>query len=142
MFTNNHTAASGRGARLVQYSIAVAFIVMGSHAFAACIAPQPPDHIPSGNKATTAEMVAAQGSVKDFDAATNAYVACLQTEADAASAKLEQSESDPKKLDEKKKKLQSEQAKKQDAAVDKDKDVATRFNEQVRIFKAKNAKTE
>ena len=86
--------------------------------------------------------MAAQASVKEFDNATNTYVACLQTEADAASAKLDQSETDPKKLDEKKKKLQNEQAKKQNAAVDKDKDIAARFNDQVRIFKAKNTKAE
>ena len=142
MSTNIHTAANGRGARLVRYSTVVAFMVMGSHAFAACVAPQPPDHIPSGKKATKEEMVAAQGLVKEFDTATNTYVTCLQTETDAASAQLDQGETDPKKLADKKKKLLDEQAKKQNGAVDKDKDVATRFNEQVKLFKEKSAKPE
>jgi hypothetical protein len=139
MYTNNHTAASGRGARLVRYSTAVAFILVGSHAFAACVAPQPPDHMPSGKKATKEEMMAAQGLVKEFDAATTTYVTCLQTEADAASGQLDQSETDPKKLADKKKKLLDEQTKKQNTAVDKDKDVAARFNEQVKAYKEKNA---
>jgi hypothetical protein len=142
MYTNNHKAASGRGPRLAGFAIAAAFMVMGGQALADCVAPQAPGNMPSGKKATKDEMIAAQGQVKEFDTATTTYVACLQAETDAASAKLDQSETDPKKLDDKKKKLQAEQTKKQNAAIDKDKDVAAHFNEQLRAFKAQNAKPE
>jgi len=132
---------SRRASRLARYTVAAAFVMISSHAFAdECAAPKAPGDMPAGKKATKDEMIAAQGKVKEFDAATTTYVSCLQAETDAAGAKLAQSETDPKKLDDKKKKLQDAETKKQNAAIDKDKDVAAKFNEELRAYKAQSAK--
>jgi hypothetical protein len=141
MTANNSLVSTTRGTRLVRYTLTAALIVMSSHAFAEeCAAPKAPSDMPSGKKATKDEMIAAQGKVKEFDAATTTYTSCLQAETDAAMAKLGQSETDPKKLEDKKKKLQGEETKKQNAAIDKDKEVAGKFNDELRAYKAQAAK--
>ena len=108
------------------------------YAASSCTSPTAPKNIPHGDKATFEEMVAAQKAVKEYDTAINAYNACLQTESDAEVAKLEQKEGDAKKKEARKKKLTEALNKKQDAALDADKALAARFNEQLRIFKAKS----
>jgi len=104
------------------------------YAASSCTNPTAPKNIPRGDKATFEEMVAAQKAIKEYDAAINAYNACLQAESDAEVAQLEQKEGDAKK-----KKLTDALNKKQDAALDADKALAARFNEQLRIFKAKSS---
>ena len=84
-------------------------------------------------------MVAAQQAVKDFDIATNEYIAYLQRQSDAQLVKLEQRESDPKKKAEQKQKRVRALIKQQNAAVDVGQALAARFNEQLRVFKAKDA---
>ena len=84
-------------------------------------------------------MVAAQQAVKAFDTATNAYIACLQRESDAELVKLEQRKINPKKKEAQKQKRVRALIKKQNAAVDVDQALAARFNEQLRVFKARDA---
>ena len=105
-----------------------------------CPTPTAPDTIPRGHTATFEQMVAAQQAVKAFDTATNAYIACLQRQSDAELLKLEQRESDAKNKAERKKKLLRVLIQKQNAAVDVDQALAARFNEQLRVFKAKGSK--
>jgi hypothetical protein len=99
---------------------------------AACTYPSAPAKIPDGATATLAEMVAAQKAVKQFDEAINAYTACIKLEEDA------QLKGD-KLTPEQKKAIEAQEAQKNNAAVDEDQAVAERFNEQIRIFKAKAA---
>jgi hypothetical protein len=99
---------------------------------AACTYPSAPAKIPDGASATLAEMVAAQKAVKAFDEQINAYTACIKLEEDA------QLKGD-KLTAEQKKAIENQQAQKNNAAVDDDQALADRFNEQIRIFKAKAA---
>jgi len=100
---------------------------------AACIYPRAPEHIPDGKTATFDEMVTAQKAVVQFNEDINAYNACLDMEM----ASLEQSgQFDQARLTE----LRAMQAKKNNAAVDEVQAVADQFNEQLRIFKAREKK--
>jgi len=104
-------------------------------AFADCTAPTPPQNLPDGNTATLQQMLAGQKAVKVFDAATDAYLDCLKNAHQAALAAA-----GDKVTDDQKAKLDKAETDQHNAAVDKDKSVATSFNEQIRVFKAKNAK--
>ncbi|MGB5132478.1 MAG: hypothetical protein WBO00_07680, partial [Steroidobacteraceae bacterium] len=105
---------------------------MGS-AQAACIYPRAPEHLPDGKTASYDEMVAAQKAVVQFNEDINSYNTCLDLEM----ASLEQSgQFDQARLME----LRAMQAKKNNAAVDEVQAVADQFNEQLRIFKARDKK--
>ncbi len=121
-------------------SVALLAAFAAGTAYADCKAPSAPRKMPNGKKATEEQMVEAHKAVKDFDAATNDYIACLQAEGEAEMAKVEQREQDPKKKEKQKEKINSAMVKKQNAAVDVDKALAARFNEQVKAFKAREAK--
>jgi uncharacterized protein YfkK (UPF0435 family) len=76
-------------------------------------------------------MVAGQKAVQQFNEDINSYNACLDLEL----VNLEKSGSyDENRLTE----LRAMQAKKNNAAVDEVQAVADRFNEQLRIFKARD----
>src|ERR1700729_616597 len=111
------------------FSLAAVLIVAPVHA--ACTYPAAPAKIPDGATATLAEMVAAQKAVKQFDEEINAYTACIKLEEDA------QLKGD-KLTAEQKKAIEAQQAQKNNAAVDEDQAIADRFNEQIRIFKARS----
>jgi hypothetical protein len=122
------------------YSLAVLATLAGGHAYAACTYPTAPDAIPDGASATLEQMVAAQKLVKQFDQEIGAYTACLKLESDAALAQVDQAQDDAKKKEERKKELERMQVQKHNAAVEADEALATRFNEQLKAFKAKQKK--
>jgi hypothetical protein len=108
-------------------------------AFADCSYPPPPDHLPDGNTATLQDMVAAQKAVKDYDKAINAYVACIQLERNDATSKMAKPGETPtaeqkKAMDD----MERVEIQKHNAAIDQLQSVADRFNEQVKVYKAKN----
>jgi len=106
-------------------------------AHAECSYPPPPEKIPDGNTATKAEMIAGQQTIKDYDKAVNAYLACIKLEHDDVVGKL----GDKSATADQKKALQEMervQVQKNNAAVDQLQSIADRFNEQVRVFKAKH----
>jgi hypothetical protein len=109
---------------------------LAAHAHATCSYPKSPDAPPDGNTATKDQMVAAAQAFRLYNTEMNAYLDCLQLEIDSATPK------DPTKLtaDEKKQAQQQENVltQKHNAAVDELKAVVDRFNEQLRIYKAKN----
>ena len=108
-----------------------------AHAQADCTYPRAPASIPNGNTASKEEMIAAKNDVSRYNNEMNAYLDCLKLEITAATPK------DPSKLSKEEKAKAEEQNKiltqKNNAAVDELHSVADRFNEQVRIWKAKNA---
>lgn len=116
------------------YPLAALAALAAGNAYAACTYPTPPDSIPDGNTATLQEMVAAQKAVKEFDKQITAYTECLKLEHEAAMAKNEGL------TDEQKQELERIQIQKHNAAVEADEALAARFNEQLKVFKAKNAK--
>lgn len=105
--------------------------------YADCSYPAPPDKLPDGNTATKEEMIAGQQAVRSYDKAINAYLACIKLEHDGAASKIGDNPTAPeqkKALDD----LNRMQIQKNNAAVDQLQSVADRFNEQVRVFKAKH----
>jgi uncharacterized coiled-coil DUF342 family protein len=121
-------------------AIAATAVLSAGTAYADCSYPTPPEHIPDGNTATMQEMVEAQKAVKEYDKAINAYVACIQLERDDAVGKLAKPGETP--TAEQKKAMQDMErveVQKHTAAIDQLQSVADRFNEQVRVYKAKNS---
>ena len=116
------------------YAAAALTTLAVSPVFADCTAPAPPQNIPDGNSATLQQMLAGKKAVSDYNNATNAYLDCLKSEHQAALAA-----DGPKVSDDEKAKLDKTETDKHNAAVDQLQNVADRFNEQVRLFKAKSA---
>jgi len=114
--------------------LAMAFAAATAATYADCPYPQAPTKLPDGATAKLEEMVAGQKAVGDYQKAINDYTACIDKELDDAIAKG----GDKLKPDDKKK-MQQVEAQKHNAAVDQLQAVADRFNEQVKIFKAKAA---
>lgn len=91
----------------------------GLPALADCTAPVAPTKVPDGSTAPEAEMVAAMQTLKRYDTDVNTYMKCLEFEA-------------------KQNRLsRDEQARRHNAAMESLTSIAAKFNEQVRVFKAK-----
>ena len=116
------------------YSIALIAALAGGNAYAACTYPNPPAKLPDGATATRDEMLAGKKMVTEFDNAIGEYNTCLQKEADEAIAKLT---GDDKEKEAKKAEIQKMADQKHNAAVEADEQVASRFNEQLRAYNAK-----
>jgi hypothetical protein len=115
--------------------LAAAVSLTGAPAYAACTYPKAPDNAPDGNTATLEQMVAAQKAVKTFDQEIVAYTNCIKLEHDATLSKEGE-----KLTPEQKAEMERVQVQKHNAAVEESEAVAARFNEQVKVYKAKNAK--
>ncbi len=79
-------------------------------------------------------MVEGQKAVKEYDKAINDYVACIDKELEDKIAKAGDQLKPQQKAD-----MQRVEAQKHNAAIDQLQSVADRFNEQVKVFKAKTA---
>ncbi|MBV8975149.1 MAG: hypothetical protein JOY74_08505 [Sinobacteraceae bacterium] len=112
----------------------MALAVATATAYADCPYPQAPAKIPDGATATLEEMVAGQKAVGEYQKAINDYTICIDKELDDQIAKG----GDKLKADDKKK-MQQVEAQKHNAAVDQLQAVADRFNEQVKVYKARTA---
>ena len=115
-------------------AIAVTAALSAGTAWAECPYPAAPANLPDGRTATLEEMVAGQKTVKEYDAAIKSYVDCIDKELDASIAKAGDTLKPQQKAD-----MQKVEAQKHNAAIDQLQNVADRFNEQVKVFKAKNA---
>jgi hypothetical protein len=123
---------------LTRMSLVTVLLASGVSAHAACVYPQAPQKLPNGATATKEEMLAGQKTVKEYQAAVEgAYLPCLDQERNAAVAALDPNDPDYAK---KKAALDEVQAKKNNAAVDELQAVATRFNEEIKAYTAKNKK--
>jgi hypothetical protein len=105
-----------RGKTLCLALIASAFTLP---AFADCALPTAPTKVPDGATAVEADMVAAMQTLKRYDTDVNTYVKCLEFEAKQNRLSRE------------------EQARRHNQAMDSLTQTAAKFNEQVRVFKAK-----
>lgn len=121
--------------KLICAAAAFAAIAL-SPVYADCTLPAAPQDIPDGTTATLQQMLASKKAVSDYNAATNAYLDCIKDEHQAALAAA-----GPSITDDQKAKLDRMETLKHNAAVDQVTSLAARFNEQVRAFKAKNAKS-
>ena len=121
----------GETALMTRIMLALTLLAATASAKATCVYPRAPEQIPDCAKATYEEMVAGQKAVQQFNADITAYNTCLDMEMQAFETSGEYDET---RLAE----LRAMQAKKNNAAVDEVQAVADRFNEQLRIFKARD----
>jgi hypothetical protein len=125
------TRSQGETAAMTRWMLVLTLLAAAGWAEATCIYPRAPDRVPDGATATYEEMVAAQKAVQQFNADINSYNTCLDLEM----ATLEKSGAyDENRMSE----LRAMQAKKNNAAVDEVQTLADRFNEQLRIFTARD----
>jgi hypothetical protein len=88
--------------------------------WAGCTLPPAPSKVPDGNAASEQEMVAAMQTLKRYNTDVTNYVKCLEFEANQNRLSRD------------------EQARQHNAAIDGLQAIAAKFNEQVRLFKAKS----
>ncbi len=115
-------------------AIAFTAALSAGTAYADCPYPPAPTNLPDGRTATLDDMLAGQKTVKEYQKAIDDYVACIDKELDAQIAKGGDSLKPQQKAD-----LQHVEAQKHNAAIDQEQAVADRFNEQVKVFKARSA---
>jgi hypothetical protein len=98
----------------------VASLALSGNAFAECSLPPAPSKVPDGSTAAEAEMIAAMQTLKRYDADVTTYLKCLEFEARQNRVSKE------------------EQSRKHNTALEQLQSIAAKFNEQVRVFKAKS----
>jgi hypothetical protein len=120
----------------LMFTLALGSALYTHAAQATCAYPKAPDAPPDGNTATKDQMIAAKHDFDRYNSEMNAYLDCLKLEMDAAAPKdgAKLSSDEKKKADEQQKIL----AQKNNAAVDELQANVGRFNEQLKIYKAKN----
>lgn len=113
----------------------LAGVLSASLANAECLYPKAPESIPDGATATEQEMLDGMKAVKEYNNQVTGYLNCLDMEmqsriqaagADAPANQVEQ--------------IKAIQAKRHNAAVEELEAHATRFNEQVKAYKARTKK--
>jgi hypothetical protein len=114
-------------------AMALGATFLSGAAYADCTYPPAPTKLPDGASATLEEMVAGQKTVKEYDKAIKEYVDCIDKEVD------DKIKAGDKLKPEQKADMQKVEAQKHNAAIDQLQSVADRFNEQVKVFKTKNA---
>jgi hypothetical protein len=100
-----------------------------------CPYPAAPTKIPDGASATLEDMIAGQKAVNEYQKAINDYTSCIDKDLDDKIAKAGDKLKPEQKAD-----MQKVEAQKHNAAVDQLQSIADRFNEQVKVFKARSDK--
>jgi hypothetical protein len=119
----------------MKHYIAALILVGGlaaAQANAACNYPVAPGKFPDGNQASKEEMLAAKKQVVQYNTDMEAYLTCIQGEYDTKVAADSTATADQKA------EMARVQDQKHNAAVQELQSVADRFNEQLRVWKAKN----
>ena len=110
-----------------------ALAALAGPVYADCSYPPPPAKLPDGNTATMQEMLDGKNAVTQYNKDINAYVACIKLEHETAVTTAGDKLTPQQKSD-----MEKIEVQKNNAAVDQLQSVADRFNEQIRIYKAKN----
>jgi hypothetical protein len=114
-----------------------AFAALAGPVYADCTYPPPPAKLPDGNTATMEEMMEGKKAVTQYNKDINAYVACIKLEHETAVTNAGDKLTPQQKAD-----MEKMEVQKNNAAVDQLQSIADRFNEQVRIYKAKQSGTD
>ena len=117
---------------LLAFAATVALSATAAHAD--CPYPAAPDKLPDGATATMQDMLAGQKAVAEYNKSVGDYVACIDKELEDALAKAGDKIKPEQKAD-----MQRVETQKHNAAIDQLQSVADRFNEQVKVYKAKAA---
>ena len=117
-------------------SLVLTGLLASGLAQAECIYPKAPASMPDGATATEQEMIDGMKAVKEYNTQVTAYLNCLdmemQARIDAAGA-----EAPPDQIAQ----IKAIQAKRHNAAVEELESHANRFNEQVKLYKARSKKS-
>lgn len=114
----------------------LASLLAAGAASAACSYPKSPSGLPDGATATEDEMVSGMKAIKEYNTQVSEYLECLETEmntrieaagADAPADQVEQ--------------IKAIHTKRHNAAVEELEATAARFNEQVKVYKAREKKS-
>jgi len=127
-----HTVSPGAEVAAATGSQESDMLKMARAAFEACGAPTAPVKVPDGKSATREQMVAAHETVQAFDEATNIYTRCLDTTAYQTTVQFKSVAKDADA-----EALSALQVRLHNEAIDRDQELANRFNVQLRIFKAR-----
>ena len=125
-----------RGSGMKALLAITALAALAGPVYADCSYPPPPSKLPDGNTATMQEMLEAKKAVTQYNKDINAYVACIKLEHEAAVTKIGDKPTPEQKAD--MERMEQLEVQKNNAAVDQLQSIADRFNEQVRIYKAKS----
>jgi fumarate hydratase class II len=117
--------------RLIAIAAAVLAVAAAVPASAECIYPKSPDSPPNGTTATESEMIAGMTAFKKYDAEVNAYLSCLDMEANTRISEAGDNADQVKQI-----KIMS--SKKHNAAIDELQARADEFNSQLRAYKTKH----
>jgi hypothetical protein len=109
-----------------------ALAALAGPVYADCSYPPPPAKLPDGNTATMQEMLDGKNAVTQYNKDINAYVSCIKLEHETAVTTAGDKLTPQQKAD-----MEKIEVQKNNAAVDQLQSVADRFNEQIRIYKAK-----
>ena len=110
-----------------------ALAALAGPVYADCTYPPPPAKLPDGNSATMEEMLEGKKAVTQYNKDINAYVACIKLEHETAVTNAGDKLTPQQKAD-----MEKMEVQKNNAAVDQLQTIADRFNEQVRLYKAKS----
>jgi hypothetical protein len=110
-----------------------ALAALAGPVYADCSYPPPPAKLPDGNTATMQEMLDGKNAVTQYNKDINAYVSCIKLEHETAVTTAGDKLTPQQKAD-----MEKIEVQKNNAAVDQLQSVADRFNEQIRIYKAKS----
>lgn len=116
--------------------VALGALAAAPSSFAACEYPPKPGQFPDGTTATLEQMVAAQKGVKQFMAAMDAYLKCVDEENPPAPAGTQLTDAQKKEQDAREK----VRVQKHNAAVTDEETVAESFNVQLHAYKDAQAK--
>lgn len=114
---------------------ALAAAIAGGPVYAACSYPTAPEKLPDGRVASMDEMLTGKKAVEEYNKQMDAYLSCLKLEYDEQVASSSETLTAEQKAE-----LEKRQVQKHNAAVDELESVASRFNEQVKVYKAAHAK--
>ena len=105
-------------------------------ASADCTYPKTPSGLPDGGTATQDEMVAGMKAIKEYNSAVSTYLSCLETE---MNTRIEAA--GPNAPAEQVEQIKAIHTKRHNAAVEELESTAARFNEQVKVYKAREKKS-
>jgi hypothetical protein len=110
-------------------------VLMAAAAQAECAYPKAPANLPDGATATQEQMVEGMKAVKEYNNSVTTYLTCLD---DEMNARVEAA--GPDAPAEQIEQIKAIQTKRHNAAVEELEQTASRFNEQVKTFKARDNK--
>lgn len=101
-----------------------------------CSYPKAPSGLPDGATATQDEMVGGMKAIKEYNSAVTTYLNCLETE---MNTRIEAA--GPEAPADQVEQIKAIHTKRHNAAVEELESTAARFNEQVKVFKAREKKS-